>query len=879
MRNYTKIKILNLILAITCLWQAVVLAHSVPGDCLRPVAFNERSEEPGTYFQSELLGLLPGGDVNPYKGPTAYKKITCPDPGKDPVQYNQKIREIKRLVAADCKVIPVEIEGVGTIRFEVDKQLFPMTNWDEKTLEGLLRWFIKARGPGKYAGLEPARTITIAVLDKSANLFEDHRQNRFIGINKILFKVAQRRLITLLMIGLTHELRHEAGETAELKLTREDIDLFLRASSEGASTEEGRYDNISVAIEELSADLGEITDRNEGFLKNAGDLIANNDGWLRSWLGQGYESLFWVELPQYERALADELLAGLKPDELDQIIAISMPVGLFLNGAPVDPGGIVKTIKEFFKRQAIEDFKTQDRIMGLIFKKAQKIKLMAALKELSKTERQRYSRNTVTIALQSLANTDRNFAFEVTEALDYAQKKAPAGLTKFDILEAGVKGLGDFIASRNLTRLDWVKEIELGAVSGDTLDELFYLLAEGENKELRKVFIEGLKFGFISQIAKAWSEERCAELSERLAKELKISKDDLSAIGAYSYKQIGYGKEDSKWETYGSYFIRIGHLFFMDKTNALRLSDGLRADLGANFIILEDLGNSVLNDENLNRFTVAAIVTMFSKNIIGKHVIDCGAGEGILSLVAFRLGAQSADLIELSPELLGLAGRNLKLNALTVNKNYRLIQGDLKNTDDLVRRITPTDTEIVMLSNIGTWEGLYNVTNADSIRLAQFIPHVTSFIAGGYNIQYGYSYNAFRKDNFHIASLGYDISISSPYPDNPLIRTWIAMRQRPGAELISRAFDLIDNTELTKDMFREAFVVFNGQLVINYVLIVDLLEEFFFAEKLDQGLELLNGAIGAMPVKMSVIQQALLELKKRFENEEAIDSLLTASQI
>jgi hypothetical protein len=64
------------------------------------------------------------------------------------------------------------------------------------------------------------KKILLALLDKSASehLFEDHAKNGFIGINRALLDVAKMNATVgyiLFVVGLAHELRHEAGISEE----------------------------------------------------------------------------------------------------------------------------------------------------------------------------------------------------------------------------------------------------------------------------------------------------------------------------------------------------------------------------------------------------------------------------------------------------------------------------------------------------------------------------------------------------------------------------------------------------------------------------------------------------------------------------------------
>jgi hypothetical protein len=160
------------------------------------------------------------------------------------------------------------------------------------------------------------------------------------------------------------------------------------------------------------------------------------------------------------------------------------------------------------------------------------------------------------------------------------------------------------------------------------------------------------------------------------------------------------------------------------------LSPALRESLGANAVRIADLNGSILA-RWLGDFTIASAACMLGCDFAGRHVVDAGAGDGILSLVALKLGAASADLIDLDREALGRAKINLRLNGFSEQKQFHLINGDLKNPDAVADRLTRSSLPAAVVSNIGCWE--YDVTNVDSMLLMDLVPTADLFIGGGYS--------------------------------------------------------------------------------------------------------------------------------------------------
>ena len=70
-------------------------------------------------------------------------------------------------------------------------------------------------------------TIVFSILDKSSHMFEDHIRNGFIGINKALYEIKDKKIQNLLLeVGVFHELCHEVtgkgGDTFEKEQMKRD---------------------------------------------------------------------------------------------------------------------------------------------------------------------------------------------------------------------------------------------------------------------------------------------------------------------------------------------------------------------------------------------------------------------------------------------------------------------------------------------------------------------------------------------------------------------------------------------------------------------------------------------------------------------------------
>lgn len=241
-------------------------------------------------------------------------------------------------------------------------------------------------------------------------------------------------------------------------------------------------------------------------------------------------------------------------------------------------------------------------------------------------------------------------------------------------------------------------------------------------------------------IAEPWDEAYAKELSRRIATQLGLKDQDLAQL--YRNPHVMYGMARYDVEQWGVYvegrldrlgLIRIGYLFFIDEDLYQSLSQPDRRALGANVIRIKK--REYVNIFTLNRgfrtYDLAMIAAMFHTDFKNKRVIDVGAGDGILSIVAHKLGATRFSLIEKESRWLHEAKAQASLNGLIEGEDFRLHTLDITDPAQVAQHLQKTDQETVILSNIGNWAE-YSATNRDSIRLINWVSNVVAFIAGGY---------------------------------------------------------------------------------------------------------------------------------------------------
>ncbi|EKD28205.1 MAG: hypothetical protein ACD_79C00387G0002 [uncultured bacterium] len=229
-------------------------------------------------------------------------------------------------------------------------------------------------------------------------------------------------------------------------------------------------------------------------------------------------------------------------------------------------------------------------------------------------------------------------------------------------------------------------------------------------------------------------------------------------------------------------FVRAGPMFLVDSSLKNIITSSLLAKLNNNIIFINNLAETELGEKALERYTLLSIINMVNNRdyIKGRIFIDAGAGQGILSLVAIKLGAASSILIENglsknSPILLGkkislidLAFKNFKINQL--NK-FMMLEMDLQRIgqiSSIIKNLYPgNSTKFVVSSNIGYWKN-YNITNLTSLALADNLNElyleggVESLFLGGFDSEAGgftKSWDFERVEENLLKKFGYDWEI------------------------------------------------------------------------------------------------------------------------
>ena len=257
---------------------------------------------------------------------------------------------------------------------------------------------------------------------------------------------------------------------------------------------------------------------------------------------------------------------------------------------------------------------------------------------------------------------------------------------------------------------------------------------------------------FLSPVSFLETEEAKREkyydrLGQQVAKELGFrSEKDLKEID-YEDSGIFFGSNYYGTERWANQnkpnlskrepvfeLIRVGRLIFLDREAYARLSEKSKRDLGDNLIVIDNLSLTKLAREAIGSYTMVSIAAMLNGNLENNTWIDLGAGEGILSVVAAKLGAKHLILVEY--ESLKDAENNLRLNGLKEGEDFTLVNDDLKKHQEIVADLKAKNLlegKICVVSNIGNWEN-YVITNLTSIAFVEDLENPDIFfILSGYD--------------------------------------------------------------------------------------------------------------------------------------------------
>lgn len=267
---------------------------------------------------------------------------------------------------------------------------------------------------------------------------------------------------------------------------------------------------------------------------------------------------------------------------------------------------------------------------------------------------------------------------------------------------------------------------------------------------------------------------------EQLAlRDLLVERDNLyrsSATMDYFEDRRFNRRDYNRRGTRTVVFSQMGSLFFFDREYYLGLPEEVRRQVGANAIVLDQLNDLEMYNRDFAPFTNAVLAMMLEqRDWTGRQVIDVGAGEGVLGIVAFKLGAGFVEAFDSEVAKLETAKNQFRLNGMAANTEYRVHAGDLRNADFLEEHVdqirdrierSATASPATVISNIGYWpaalfterERQYVITNQKAFDIAEQLPQTDVIIAGGYNVHDVADYGkTIKRDLRRLGTLGFEV--------------------------------------------------------------------------------------------------------------------------
>jgi len=299
--------------------------------------------------------------------------------------------------------------------------------------------------------------------------------------------------------------------------------------------------------------------------------------------------------------------------------------------------------------------------------------------------------------------------------------------------------------------------------------------------------------------AERFRENKYRELSGRIVAEANLTEVTTQAGAMPTYTQeYKYGTGYCPVEKWGigsdALFIRVGHLFFIEEDVYENLSGKLKKAVGANAIRVRSfdrMGKDI--SFTYNHYTILAIIAMINSDISGKRIIDAGAGDGILSLAALRLGATSVDLVDRLRMELNKANQQLEINGYIAGADFRTHCVDLKDKPALAAAIPKVPQQTAIVSNIGNLGGLNGVTNADSMELIRIIPNTVLFIAGGNFETQDQQEEVVERDERLISQYGFEaipetamVRLTYPHRPTEFLTCWVGRLKSSATGLLEK---------------------------------------------------------------------------------------------
>lgn len=268
--------------------------------------------------------------------------------------------------------------------------------------------------------------------------------------------------------------------------------------------------------------------------------------------------------------------------------------------------------------------------------------------------------------------------------------------------------------------------------------------------------------------------------------------------------------------------VRLGPLMLMDRTFYLELDDTVKEELGSNVVLISRLNNSSLNSTLFHIYNSSTALSMIAQGSYDDHhVIDVGSGDGILALIAHKLGAKYSELIEADAYSLMRASHQLILNGMDPDTDFSVHLGDITD-EEFVRKETAfmiANMEkhgadaLSVVANIGQWDDYYGkVNNRTVIGLLNGLPPVDRLVLGGYDVtSVSRNKEVVDPDREALAARGHKVSeMQLRYAGNPMTVAMVATAA-DSALIAQVEMDLQDALKLDEERLESGVVSVNGR--------------------------------------------------------------------
>lgn len=172
-------------------------------------------------------------------------------------------------------------------------------------------------------------------------------------------------------------------------------------------------------------------------------------------------------------------------------------------------------------------------------------------------------------------------------------------------------------------------------------------------------------------------------------------------------------------------FVQIGDLAIVDSRLKESMPDYLLEQYRGNIIWIWD-GKSVFWEPTYLQYSSLAAYGLMSLDLTGKHVVDVGCADGVLSLVSKIRGAARVTSIDCNGDYEQFYLKHIDENGLN-NQGLEFIRGNFDDPN-VIQRLASDKVDIAV-ANIGPYSGEGHL---DAVRLGAQIPGLHTYINGAF---------------------------------------------------------------------------------------------------------------------------------------------------